>query len=155
MSFARPASSRSDDDVRFQDLEGSLLVVVVLRMERNVPSSNGETFDAVVCDVYACDGPHTGQVFPGMWMIGKALQSQLEPHVGGQPVLGRLHKPQGKRYRLLSDPTPAEETAALAAWPQFAEDAPPPAERKRNPSLPTKKESKPEPEPVLDDAPPF
>ena len=124
MTFARPAAARTEGDLRFQDLEGALLILNVTGVQANIPSASGEPFNAVVADVSVVDGPHAGTTHPGMWLIGAALQNQLGPHVDGPPVLGRLIVPPGKRYRMVADYTAEDEAAAVAAFPEHAATAP-------------------------------
>ena len=122
MAFTKPPVNRGADII-FLDLEGDLQAVVPLKVQLNVPARSGETFDAVECDVYPCDGRHAGTVINSMWLIGKALQGQLAPFAGtGIVVLGRLVKPDGKRYRILAEPTDDDVALATKTWPELAAD---------------------------------
>jgi hypothetical protein len=157
VTFTTPAAGRASDDPRFQDFDGELVALVPLRVERDIPSSTGDLFDAVIADTYVVTGPwHRPAPYAGSWWMGKALLGQLVPVAGtGQVVLGRLGKPEGKRYWLLGQPTADDVTLATKTFPALAADtaAPTPATPKAAP--PATPKAAPQPEPVLGDDPPF
>lgn len=90
--FADPGSSTS---VEWGDLLGSLLLLTVHGVERDIATVHGTT-DAMSADVAVLDGPKRGTVYDGALVFPKLLQSQLRSRVG-QKVLGRLGQGEAKR----------------------------------------------------------
>ncbi len=90
--FADPGSSTS---VEWGDLLGSLLLLTVHGVERDISTVHGVS-DAVRADVAVLDGPQRGTVYDDALVFPKMLQSQLRSRVG-QKVLGRLAQGEAKR----------------------------------------------------------
>ena len=122
MTFSAPSSGSGNNEIRFQDLDGALVALRPLKVERDIMSKIGDLFDAVVADAWVVTGPHARpEPYLGMWWMGKALMGQLTGAIGtDQVILGRLGKPSGKRYWLLADPTEQEVEAATFAFPALA-----------------------------------
>lgn len=120
--FSPPASAAG---IKWDDLNGALLLFTVHGVEQDIKTTFGDT-NAVRADVVVLDGPNTGDKHEDTLIFPKALQGQLRPKVGGM-VLGRLGKGTAKPGQsapwLLADYT--EQDAAVAqAW--LAKNAPPP-----------------------------
>ena len=122
MTFSVPSSGGGNNEIRFQDLDGALVALRPLKVEKDIMSKIGDLFDAVVADAWVVTGPHARpEPYLGMWVMGKALMGQLTGAIGtDQVILGRLGKPEGKRYWLLADPTDGEVEAATFAFPDLA-----------------------------------
>lgn len=92
MSFNDPASGGGLD---FSDLNGSLLLFTVHKVEDDIPTTFGPK-DAVRADVAVLDGEHKGDTYPDTLVFPLVLQNQLRQSVGGSMVLGRLGQGNAK-----------------------------------------------------------
>ncbi len=90
--FADPGSSTA---VEWSDLNGSLLLLTVHGIERDIATVHGVS-DAISADVVVLDGPKRGEKYDTALVFPKLLQSQLRSRVG-QKVLGRLGQGEAKR----------------------------------------------------------
>lgn len=90
--FADPGSSTS---VEWGDLLGSLLLLTVHGVERDIQTVHGMS-DAISADLVVLDGPKRGTTYDGALVFPKLLQSQLRSRIG-QKVLGRLGQGEAKR----------------------------------------------------------
>lgn len=130
--FAAPAAA--SDGVKWEELNGSLLIIKPTAAETGIKTSYGES-EAVRADVYAIDGPQAGSEHADTLVFPKILQSQLKPRIG-QVVIGRLGqgnaKPGQSAPWILQDATEADIRTGVAAWEkiqqgQFATPAAPQA----------------------------
>lgn len=120
MAFATPAASSG---FTFDDHNGALLIVEVLGVEEEIPTTFGDK-PAVRATVTVVDGDHQGDVYTDTLIFPRVLIGQLRSNVG-QQVLGRLGqgnaKPGQKPPWRLEDPTPAD-LAAAEKYVQTAEE---------------------------------
>lgn len=120
MAFATPAASSG---FTFEDHAGALLIVEVLGVEEEIPTTFGDK-PAVRANVTVVDGDHQGDVYTDTLIFPRVLIGQLRSNVG-QQVLGRLGqgnaKPGQKPPWRLEDPTPAD-LAAAEKYVQTAEE---------------------------------
>jgi len=111
--FAAPASAAG---FQWEDHKGALLIVEPTSVETGIPTSFGDK-DAVRATITVVDGTDAGEVYSDTLIFPRALIGQLKSNVG-KKVLGRVSqgnaKPGQKPPWLLSDPTPADVTAAKA-----------------------------------------
>lgn len=111
--FAAPAESSG---VKWDDLNGALLIFTVHAVEEGIPTTFGDK-DAVRADVDVVDGPKAGERYPDALVFGLVLIGQLRPNVGSK-VLGRLGqgnaKPGQKPPWLLAEATEQDTNAATA-----------------------------------------
>lgn len=114
--FAAPAAA--SDGVKWEELNGSLLIIKPTAAETGIKTSYGES-EAVRADVYAIDGPQAGSEHADTLVFPKILQSQLKPRIG-QVVIGRLGqgnaKPGQSAPWILQDATDADIQTGVAAW---------------------------------------
>ena len=111
MAFATPAASSG---FTFEDHSGALLIVEVLAVETDIPTTFGDK-DAVRANITVVDGDHEGDVYNDTLVFPRVLIGQLRSNIGEQ-VLGRLGqgnaKPGQKPPWRLEDPTPADVALA-------------------------------------------
>lgn len=111
--FAAPATSTGID---YKEINGALLLIDVVGVEKDVPTSLG-TKDAVRADVVVIDGDQAGESFEDALIFPKVLQSQLRSRAG-QKVLGRLGqgvaKPGQSAPWLLAEATETDKATARA-----------------------------------------
>ena len=111
MAFATPAASSG---FTFEDHSGALLIVEVLAVETDIPTTFGDK-DAVRANITVVDGDHQGDVYSDTLIFPRVLIGQLRSNEG-QQVLGRLSqgnaKPGQKPPWRLEDPTPADVALA-------------------------------------------
>ena len=120
--FATPATASG---IRWEDLNGSLLLIEVDSLETGVTTKFGPA-DAIRANVTVLDGDRTGEEFNDTLVFPKVLVSQLRPNVG-KKVLGRLGQGQAKSSQsppwMLHDATDADKAIARA---HVANNAKPP-----------------------------
>jgi hypothetical protein len=111
--FASPASATG---INWADLNGSLLMVDVIEVVRDINTSFGPS-NAVRATITVIDTINAGEVYADTLVFPKVLQSQLSPLIG-QTVLGRLGQGQAKPGQsapwMLADPTRDDNTLAAA-----------------------------------------
>ncbi|MFD7157929.1 hypothetical protein ACFV9C_25230 [Kribbella sp. NPDC059898] len=89
--FADPAEMTG---IKWDDLEGALLLIKPYGLEQGVVTNFGTT-DAVRADVTVLDGSNKGEEYPDALVFPRVLQGQLKPRTG-QLVVGRLGKGAAK-----------------------------------------------------------
>ena len=85
MTFQDPVAG---DRISFDELNGSLLLIFVHELVKDVPTSFGDA-DAIRCDVTVLDGDHITDQYSDTLIFPRVLVSQLRKNVGAM-VLGRL-----------------------------------------------------------------
>lgn len=113
--FDAPGSATG---VKWEDLNGRLLLIQPLSEEKDIPTAFGST-NAVRANVTVLDGPSAGEEFADTLIFPKVLQSQVKGNCGtGRFNLGRLGKGTAKPGQsapwMLGDPTDADKDAARA-----------------------------------------
>jgi hypothetical protein len=113
-AFGAPAPPGATID--YKELNGSLLLITVLGVEKDVATSLGAK-DAIRADMVVLDGPNTGDEHPGTLIFPRVLQSQLRSKVG-QRILGRLGqgtaKPGQSAPWLLNEADDGDKATAMA-----------------------------------------
>jgi hypothetical protein len=104
------------EDIRWSDLDGSLLLFTVHAIENGIVTVHGEAQAARV-DVVVLDGAHAGRRYEDVRVFPKVLISQVKPSLGGM-VMGRLGqgtaKPGQHAPWLLEEATDADKDVARA-----------------------------------------
>lgn len=113
--FDAPGSASG---VKWEDLNGRLLLVQPLAEERDIPTAFGAA-SAVRANVTVLDGPTAGEEYADTLIFPKVLQSQVKGNCGsGRFNLGRLGKGNAKPGQsapwMLGDPTDADKETARA-----------------------------------------
>jgi hypothetical protein len=86
MPFNDPGTG--GDKLPLDELNGSLLLITVHEVVKDIPTSFGDT-DAIRADVAALDGPLKASEYADTLIFPRVLQSQLRGSVGSM-VIGRL-----------------------------------------------------------------
>lgn len=113
MKIQKPATPSG---LNFSELNGSLLLIWVHNVEKDVSTSYGPK-DALNSDVHVLDGQAAGQVYRNTLIFPGLLVGQLKGSAGsGDPTLGRLGQGLAKKNQsapwLLDDPTEGDEEIA-------------------------------------------
>lgn len=113
--FDAPGSASG---VKWEELNGRLLLVQPLAEEKDIPTAFGSA-SAVRANVTVLDGPTAGEEFADTLIFPKVLQSQVKGNCGtGRFNLGRLGKGNAKPGQsapwMLGDPTDSDKDAARA-----------------------------------------
>lgn len=104
--------------IKWDDLNGSLLLFKPHSVEEGIPTAFGEK-SAVRADVHALDGAAKGQDFMDTLVFPGKLQGQIKHNAGtGRYCLGRLGtgaaKPGQRPPWQLADPTDSDKDTARA-----------------------------------------
>lgn len=106
--------------VKFDDINGRLLLIDVIKVETQVPTTFGDS-DAIRADIAVLDGADKGTEYDDVLIFPRVLFRQLERFVGGK-VVGRLgqgvKKPgQNPPWKLTAATDDEKATAAkYEAW---------------------------------------
>jgi hypothetical protein len=108
----------SAEGIKWDDLNGRLLLITPLAVEKDVSTVHGPT-TAVRADIGVVDGPNAGKEIKDTLIFPKVLQSQVKGNAGtGRMNLGRLGKGAAKPGQSapwkLAAATDAEKAAARA-----------------------------------------
>jgi len=123
-----PFATPTADFTVIDDLDGRLVAIVGLRMEKGRGKSDGKEYDKVIADVIVIDGPTTDKIpslphtVSEMHLSAGMVVGQIRQYVGkGTPVLARVNsKPSSFNRSVkafgLSDPTDQDKGKALPAY---------------------------------------
>lgn len=140
--FATPSDPGAG--VKWAELNGSLLVIDVHGVKRDVGTSFGNADEVVQATVTVADGPQAGTVLADTLIFPRVLVSQLNSKVGSK-VLGRLGqgvaKPGQSAPWMLNPATDADKATAGQLLAQLAgaglQQAPPAQQAPAPPQAPT------------------
>ena len=124
--FSNPAEPTGGDKLPLGELLGSLLLVTVHELVKDIDTEYGKT-DAIRADIAALDGDNKGTVYADTLVFPRVMRSQLNGSIGGM-VLGRLEqgdkKPGKNPPWRLADPTEADREIGRKYLAHVAATAP-------------------------------